>query len=51
MVAEILFKEAVITSSVAKIIYVVDEITFKVAVMTSLVFKFSSAIEATLKVF
>ena len=35
--AEIRFKEAVITSSVVKIIYVVGEITFKVAVMTSLV--------------
>ena len=30
-----------ITSSVAKIIYVVGEITFKVAVMTSLEVKFS----------
>ena len=37
MVAEILFKEAVITSSVTKIIYVMGKITFKVAVMTSLV--------------
>ena len=35
------FKEAVINSSVTRIIYVVGEITFKVAVMTSLVTKFS----------
>ena len=41
VVAEIRFKEAVITSSVVNIIYLVGEITFKVAVMTSLVAKFS----------
>ena len=41
MVAEILFKEAVITYSVAKIIHVVGELTFQVAVMTCLVFKIS----------
>ena len=41
MVAEVLLKEAVITSSLAKIIYVMGEITFKVAVMTSLEAKFS----------
>ena len=42
MEAEIFFKEAVITTSVAKIIYVVGEITFKMAVMTSSVSKISS---------
>ena len=36
-----MLKEAVITSSVTKIISVVGEITFKVAVMTSLVAKLS----------
>ena len=41
MVAGILFKEAVITFSVAKVIYVLGEIIFKVVVMTSLVAKFS----------
>ena len=37
VVVEIIFKEAVITSSVVKITYIVVEITFKVAVVTSLV--------------
>ena len=37
-----LFKEAVPTTSVAKIIYVVGEITLKMAVMTSSVSKISS---------
>ena len=37
--AEITFKVAVITSSVAKITFVVTEITFNVAVITSLVVK------------
>ena len=35
MVAEITFKLAVVTSSVAKITFVVNEILFKVAVITS----------------
>ena len=43
-VAEIIYKEAVIMSSVANIIYVVGEITFKVAVITSLVSKISSCV-------
>ena len=37
--AEMTFKVAVITSSVAKITFVVDEITFKVVVITSSVAK------------
>ena len=41
MVTEIFFKEAVITSSVVKNIYVVGEINFTVVVMNYLVAKFS----------
>ena len=51
VVAEITFKVAVITSSVANITFVVAEITFKVAVVTSSVAKITTVVvEITFKV-
>ena len=44
VVAEIMFKGDVITSSVVKITYIVAEITLKVAVVTSLVAKITFVI-------
>ena len=47
VVAEIIFKKHVITSSVAKIAYVVAEITLEVVVVTSSVAKITFVVDET----